>query len=164
VFETTKSESMFGFDLKDKIWSLVAAMPLFRGQSSLCLAPLDSNRPPPMQGILTPEQLTDTIAAVPLLVAVALIFGWKRWLGRRRHVDGKARLDKVVIYVAELEGDDKKGSHRTNIIRSLQREMSRSHSRFFAAEWSCAPTSPVTRRGCDFRHPQGPEYLSDQKG
>lgn len=124
MFETTKSESMFGFDLKDKIWSLVAAMLCFAAKALFVWLHWTPTVPPPMQGILTPEQLTDTIAAVPLLVAVALIFGWKRWLGRRRHVDGKARLDKVVIYVAELEGDDKKGSHRTNIIRSLQREMS----------------------------------------
>ena len=102
VSETNKSESIFGFDLKDKIWSLVAALLCFAAKALFVWLHWAPAVPPRMKGILTPEQLADAIAAAPLLVAVIVIFGWKRWLGRRRHVDGKARPGKVVIYVAEL--------------------------------------------------------------
>lgn len=121
--ETIKNESIFGFDLKDKIWSLVAAILCFGAKALFVWLHWTPAVPQSMKGLLTPDQLTDAIAAVPLLVAVAMIFGWKRWLGRQRHVDGKARPGKVVIYVAELEGDDQKGRHRTNIIHSLRREL-----------------------------------------
>ena len=73
----------------------------------------------------TPIQLAlAAIIAFLLWIFLAiLIFLWERWQERRRHLDGRPKPGKTVIYVAELQGDDKKGSHRNHILLSLRREL-----------------------------------------
>jgi tetratricopeptide (TPR) repeat protein len=61
-------------------------------------------------------------AIITLLLWIAcaiLIFLWER----RRHPDGRPKLGRAAIYVAELQGDDKKGSHRNHILLSLRGEL-----------------------------------------
>jgi hypothetical protein len=79
--------------------------------------------PQPFKSVLTSEQLTDAIAATPLVAIIAANLGWKKWRNRRRHVQGKVTPGMVAIYVAELEGDDKRGTHRTNIVQTLKLEL-----------------------------------------
>jgi tetratricopeptide (TPR) repeat protein len=70
---------------------------------------------------LTPDQLKLVIAFflwVGAALAVALV---RKWRSRRKHVEGEAHPGGVAIWVAELQGDDKEGEHRTNVVGTLQR-------------------------------------------
>jgi tetratricopeptide (TPR) repeat protein len=71
----------------------------------------------------TPGKLA---AVITLLVwlAIAIALGlWYWWRERRRHPDGNPKPGKVVIYIAELRGDDNKGSHRNHILLSLKQHL-----------------------------------------
>src|ERR1035437_804757 len=71
----------------------------------------------------TSEQLTAIVTLLLwIAIAIALIL-WNLWRDHRRHPDGKPTPGKVAIYVAELKGDDKQGSHRNHILLSLRREL-----------------------------------------
>jgi tetratricopeptide (TPR) repeat protein len=73
---------------------------------------------------LSPEQLTRIVTVLLWsVIAIALLL-WNLWRERRRHPDGTPKPGKVAIYVAELKGDDKEGSHRNHILLSLRRELS----------------------------------------
>jgi tetratricopeptide (TPR) repeat protein len=54
---------------------------------------------------------------------LGLIFSINAWRNRWSHVKGKAAPGKVVIFVAEIEGGEKKGRHSANIIRSLTKAL-----------------------------------------
>jgi hypothetical protein len=123
VPETNKDDSLLNFDLKEKIWGatsfvlVIAAKLVFRWLHWI------PKVPDPLQELVTPNQFTNAIAASPLVLFAIPIFSFKAWRNRRRHVEGKAAPGKVVIFVGELEGDGKKGQHRTNIIRSLTKAL-----------------------------------------
>ncbi|MGA3011085.1 MAG: tetratricopeptide repeat-containing protein [Terracidiphilus sp.] len=71
----------------------------------------------------TPGELT-AIAAFLLWVAFTILLTLlSRWRDRRRHPDGEPTPGRVVIYVAELRGDDKLGSHRNHILLTLRQEL-----------------------------------------
>jgi tetratricopeptide (TPR) repeat protein len=73
-----------------------------------------------------PEQRTGIVTVLLWsAIAIALIL-WNHWQDRRRHPDGKPKPGNVAIYVAELEGDDKNGLHRTRIVRSLEEHLGKS--------------------------------------
>jgi len=72
---------------------------------------------------LPPEQLTPIVTLLLwMAIAIALIL-WNLWRDHRRHPDGKPKPGMVAIYVAELKGDDKLGSHRNHILLSLRRDL-----------------------------------------
>jgi tetratricopeptide (TPR) repeat protein len=72
----------------------------------------------------TPLELT-AIAAFLLWLGFAILISlWNRWRDRRRHPDGKPKPGKAAIYVAELKGDDREGSHRNHILLSLRQQLS----------------------------------------
>ena len=71
----------------------------------------------------TPGELT-AIAAFLLWVVFSISFTlFSRWRDRRRHPDGKPTPGRVVIYVAELQGDDKLGSHRNHVLLTLRQQL-----------------------------------------
>jgi tetratricopeptide (TPR) repeat protein len=64
------------------------------------------------------------IVALLLWIAFAILFSlWNLCWERRRHPDGKPKPGKLAIYVAELKGDDKEGSHRNHILLSLRQQL-----------------------------------------
>jgi tetratricopeptide (TPR) repeat protein len=71
----------------------------------------------------TPEQLTPIVFVLLWSAFYIVLKFWNLWRDRRRHPDGKPKPGKVAIYVAELKGDDKEGSHRNHILLSLRREL-----------------------------------------
>ena len=74
------------------------------------------------KGFPSYEVITRTVTGFLWLGLTLLVV----WRNRRKHVQGKAEPGKVAIWVAELEGDDKEGTHRTHIIRTLRWELGES--------------------------------------
>lgn len=81
-------------------------------------------------GATTEQQRTAILLALAAIVAflVWVLCGivislWEFFWERRRHPDGKPKPGKVAIYVAELRGDDKEGSHRNHILLSLRQQL-----------------------------------------
>jgi tetratricopeptide (TPR) repeat protein len=84
---------------------------------------LSEKLPDSIKHQLSPEQLTGIVTILLWsVIAIALIL-WNRWRDRRRHPDGRPKPGKVAIYVAELKGDDKQGSHRNHILLSLRQQL-----------------------------------------
>jgi hypothetical protein len=82
---------------------------------------------PRVPGFLEPivheDQVVYYIAALLLLMILVAIKVWGKWRERRRHVWGKVRPQRKALWIAEIVGDDKDGSHRTNVIVSLRDEL-----------------------------------------
>ena len=124
--EKEKTEAIFNFDLSDKVWTGVVVLLWAVVRMALSLMHWSPAVPRALQGVLTPEISREAAAVFPSLIAATLILCWRKLRGRRKHVEGSPRSGKLAIYVAELEGDGRKGRHRTNIIRSLERELGKS--------------------------------------
>jgi tetratricopeptide (TPR) repeat protein len=71
----------------------------------------------------TPGALT-AILSFLLWAALAIALTlWSRWRERRTHPEGEPIPGRVVIYVAELKGDDHEGSHRSHILLTLRQQL-----------------------------------------
>ena len=71
----------------------------------------------------TPAELAAIVAFLFWVAFAVLLTLLARWRDRRKHPDGKPTPGRVVIYVAELQGDDKLGSHRNHIVLTLRRQL-----------------------------------------
>jgi tetratricopeptide (TPR) repeat protein len=129
--------SIFGIEPAEIIKAAIATLLVIVVRVVLAVFKLTPQVPEFLKGTVTPEQLTNAIAGVLWLVIVLAIFWSNKWRTRRRHVHGKVGSGKVAIWVAELEGDGKKGEHRTNIVRTLEREL--------------APSVQILRAGIELR-------------
>jgi len=118
-----EGESVFTFDLKEKIWGGVTFGLIVAAKIAFKLMHWSPKEPSLLDGILTPAQYLDLLAILPIVAAYLCFLTIRRWLNRRRHVEGKPHTGILTIYVAELEGDDKKGNHRSNVIRMLMAEL-----------------------------------------
>ena len=121
--DAEKSESIFQFGSSELIQASIATALTLVVRVLLAVFKLNPHVPEWLQGTLTPEQLTTATAGVLWLAVVFAIFVWKKWRNRRRHVQGVAEAGKVNIWVAELEGDGRKGDRRTNITYTLSQEL-----------------------------------------
>jgi tetratricopeptide (TPR) repeat protein len=114
------------FGLNDKIWAGIVVFLWIGVRVLVAMLHWAPAVPPVIQGFLTPEMSKEATAEFPSLLAAILILAWRKLSGRRKHVEGSPVPGKFAIYVAELEGDGRKGLHRTNIIRSLESELGKS--------------------------------------
>jgi tetratricopeptide (TPR) repeat protein len=71
----------------------------------------------------TPGELTAIVTLLVWLAIALVLVVWYQWRERQRHPDGKPKPGKVAIYVAELKGDDKQGSHRNHILLTLRQHL-----------------------------------------
>jgi uncharacterized membrane protein YbhN (UPF0104 family) len=121
--EEGKSGSIFGLNIAEIIQAALATVLVAMVRVVLAIFKWTPHVPQSLQGALTPDGLVNTITGIIWLLFLFTLFCFKKWHNRRKHVHGKVEPGKVAIYVAELQGDEKTGTHRTNIIRSLTREL-----------------------------------------
>lgn len=122
--ESGDKGSIFKIELSEIVKAAVATGLVFVVRVLLAFLKLAPKVPESLKGAFTtPEEFTNAIAGALWLTILLVIFGSNKWRNRRKHVHGKAESGKVAIWIAELESDGKKGEHRTNIIRTLEREL-----------------------------------------
>ena len=79
-------------------------------------------------------------------------------------MEGEPGIGTVTIYVAELEGDDKKGHHRSNVIRALIAELGRS-ARVVRTPFELKTNeSGDPLQDADTANVKAQKYLSKRKG
>ena len=101
----------------------IAALLAAAVSAALSMFKLTEKLPDRIKQEATPGELT-AIAAFLLWATFAILLTLlSRWRDRRRHPDGKPTPGRVVIYIAELQGDDKLGSHRNHILLTLRQQL-----------------------------------------
>jgi tetratricopeptide (TPR) repeat protein len=164
VTETEKNGLAPQFDLKELIQPTIATILIFMIRILLAYFKLTPQVPDFLKDKLTAEQLTTTIAGVLWLIILAAIFVCQRWRNRRKHVEGQPKPGKVAIYVAELEGDGRKGAHRTNIIQTLKRGLGASVQILRAGIELCADEAGNVADEASTANRKAQKYIRKHKG
>ena len=115
--------SVFSFDPKETIPAAITTVLVVAIRVLISVFKLNIHVPEFLKSRVNSEQLANGIAAIVWLAVLCSVLGWSRWRNRRKHVHGKTKPGRIAIYIAELEGDERNGQHRTNVVRSLKREL-----------------------------------------